>query len=113
MKNYSLYPTQINSSLTSAECADDNDDITVIASNGTSTTEQHANTMSIAPTHAIADTGATSIFVMAGTPADNICNATHPIHISLPDGKKIISTHVCDVKIPGLPNTLTGHVGQT
>jgi hypothetical protein len=47
---------------------------------------------------------------MAGTPADNICNATHPIHISLPDGKKIISTHVCDVKIPGLPVTLTGHI---
>jgi hypothetical protein len=39
--------------------------------------------MSIAPTHAIADTGATSIFVMAGTQANNICNATHPIHISL------------------------------
>ncbi len=110
MKKYSLCPTQINLSLTSAECADDDDDITVIASNCTSTTEQHANAMSIAPTHAIADTGATSIFVMAGTPADNIRDATHPIHISLPDRKKIISTHICDVKIPGLPVTLTGHI---
>ncbi len=109
MQNYSLYPTQINLSLASAECADNDDDITVLASNCTSTTKQHANTMSIAPTHGIADTGATSIFVMAGTPADNIRNATHPIHISLPDGKKIISTHVCDVEIPGLPVTLTGH----
>jgi hypothetical protein len=110
MQNYSSYPTQINLSLTSAECADDNDDITVVASNCTSTPKQHANAMSIAPTHAIADTGATSIFVMAGTPAHNICNATHPIHISLPDRKKIISTQVCDVKIPGLPITLTGHI---
>jgi hypothetical protein len=110
MQNYSSYPTQINLSLTSAEWVDDNNDITVVASNCTSTTEQHANAMNIAPTHAIADAGATSIFVMAGTPADNIRDATHPIHISLPDGKKIISTHVCDIQIPGLPITLTGHI---
>ncbi len=110
MQNYSSYPTQINLSLTSAECADNNNDITVGASNCTSTTKQHANAMSIAPTHAIADTGATSIFVMAGTPPNNIRNTIHPIHISMHDGKKIISTHVCDVKIPGLLVTLTGHI---
>jgi hypothetical protein len=66
--------------------------------------------MQIAPTHAVADTGATSIFVMAGTPANNICMATKPTHISLFDGKKIVSTHICDVDIPGLPHKLIGHI---
>jgi hypothetical protein len=36
--------------------------------------------------------------------------ATKPIHISLPDGKKIVSTHICDVDIPGIPHKLTGHI---
>jgi hypothetical protein len=49
--------------------------------------------MQIAPTHAVADTSATSVFVVAGTPAKNICMATKPIHISLPNGTKITSTH--------------------
>ncbi len=66
--------------------------------------------MQIAPTHAVADTGATSIFLMAGAPADNICMAMKPIHISLPNGKKIVLTHICDVDIPGLPHKLIGHI---
>jgi hypothetical protein len=66
--------------------------------------------MQIAPTHAVADTCAMSIFVMAGAPANNIRMATKPIHISLSDGKKIISTHICDVDIPGLPHILIGHI---
>jgi hypothetical protein len=66
--------------------------------------------MQIAPTHAVANTGATSIFTMAGAPTDNICMATKPIHISLPDGKKIVSTHICDVDILGLPHKLIGHI---
>jgi hypothetical protein len=65
--------------------------------------------MQIAPTHAVADTGATSIFVMAGAPADNICMATKPILITLLNGKKIVSTHICDVDIPGIPHKLIGH----
>jgi hypothetical protein len=66
--------------------------------------------MQIAPTHAVADTGTTSIFVMAGAPANNICVATKPIHISLPDEKKIVSTHIYDVDILGLPHKLIGHI---
>ncbi len=30
--------------------------------------------------------------------------------INLPDGKKVQSTHVCDINIPGLPTILTGHI---
>jgi hypothetical protein len=60
--------------------------------------------------HAVADTGAKSVFVMAGAPAKNIRLATESIQISLPDGKKIVSTHICDVVIPGLPHKLIGHI---
>jgi hypothetical protein len=33
-----------------------------------------------------------------------------PISISFLDGSKISSTQVCDINIPGLPMTLTGHI---
>ncbi len=60
--------------------------------------------------HAIADTGATSIFVMAGTPMKNIRPATDPLTINLPNGETVHSTHICDISIPGLPMILTGHI---
>ncbi len=66
--------------------------------------------MKITSTHVVADTGATSVFVMAGAPANNIRMATKPIHISLPDGKNIVSTHICDVDILGLPHKLIGRI---
>ena len=69
-----------------------------------------ANAMSIDPAHAIADTGAISIFVMKGTKVQNKRRATKPISISLLDGKKVQSTHICDVTTPSLPVTLTGHI---
>jgi len=47
---------------------------------------------------------------MAGAPANNIRVARNPINISLPDGKRITSTHTCDIVIPGLPQTLVGHI---
>jgi hypothetical protein len=47
---------------------------------------------------------------MAGAPANNIPVAPKSIHISLLDGNKIISTHICDVDIPGLPHKLIGHI---
>ena len=61
-------------------------------------------------THAIADTGATSIFIMKGTPVKNLRKSNNPITISLPDGSKVTSTHICDITIPGLPTVLTGHI---
>jgi hypothetical protein len=58
----------------------------------------------------IADTGATSIFIMEGADVANKCIATAPLTINLPDGKSIQSTHVCDIHIPGLPTVLVGHI---
>jgi hypothetical protein len=34
----------------------------------------------------------------------------HPIQINLPDRRRVISSHICDITIPGLPITLTGHI---
>ena len=76
---------------------------------GTATSE-HLNAITIATSHAIADTGTTSIFVMDRVDVDNNRVATHPLTINLPDGRKVKSTHVCDIQIPGLPTMLTGHV---
>jgi hypothetical protein len=47
---------------------------------------------------------------MKGTPAKNLHWADYPITITLPDGSKIVSTHICDITIPGLPTILTGHI---
>ena len=88
----------------------DDDDHTVITSNCDDHVRHHANAMNIAPHHAIADIGATSIFIMAGTPVNNIRKTNKPIHSSLPDGKQSLSAQVCDINIPGLPITLTGHI---
>ncbi len=64
----------------------------------------------IEPNLAVADTGATSFFFTNGAPCQNKRHALNPISITLPDGRKIMSTHVCDINIPGLPTTLTGHI---
>ena len=68
------------------------------------------NAMTIGRNGAIADTGATSIFIMEGVDVVNKCIATKPLIIHLPDGKKVKSTHVCDIIIPGLPTLLLGHI---
>ncbi len=64
----------------------------------------------IQKTHAVADTGTTSVFIMTGTPMTNINPATHHLTINLPDGRVVKSTHVCDMVIPGLPTVLEGHI---
>ena len=64
----------------------------------------------IPPTHAVADTGATSVFVLKGTPMKNIWPATNPLTINLPDGTVVRSTHICYFQIPGLPTALKGHI---
>ncbi len=66
--------------------------------------------IAIAKSHAIADTGATLIFIMKGTPVNNLRKSDNPITISLPDGSKVTSTHICDITIQGLPTVLTGHI---
>jgi hypothetical protein len=74
---------------------------------------QYRNAITIAANQAIADTGATSIFIMKGPDVANKCVATAPLTINLPDGKKIQSTHVCDIHIHGLPTVLVGHIGPS
>ena len=92
------------------------DDDTVVASNRSAhpavaaTALPRNGTLTVPPSHSIADTGATSIFVMAGTPMNNVRPAVDPLTINLPDGGVVKSTHVCDIVIPGLPTILTGHI---
>ena len=67
-------------------------------------------TLTFADTHAIADTGATSIFVMAGTPMKNVRSSTmDPLTINLPNGKIIHSTHVCNISIDILSQDCLWH----
>ena len=47
---------------------------------------------------------------MVNTPTKNLQIAPNPLSITLPDGKMVHSTHTCDVKIPGLPHVLEGHI---
>ncbi len=71
---------------------------------------QYLNALTIAANQAISDTGATLIFVMEGANVANKCVVTSPLTIYFPDSKKIQSTHVCDINIPGLPMVLVGHI---
>ena len=71
---------------------------------------QYLNALTLATNQAIADTGATSIFKMDGAPVNNKRVTQTPLTINLPDGKKIYSTHINDIHIPGLPTVLTGHI---
>ncbi len=60
--------------------------------------------------HAIADSGATQIFAMDGTPVINKRPTTNPLRVALADGRQVRTTHMCDIKIEGLPVTLMGHI---
>ncbi len=71
---------------------------------------QYLNALTIAANQAIADTGSTSIFIMEGADVANKRVATSPLAINFLDGKKIQSTHVCDIHIPGLPTVLVCHI---
>jgi hypothetical protein len=60
--------------------------------------------------HTVANTGATSVFIMDGIPTKNMQLAAYPIQINFPDGRRVTSSHICNVTIPGLTITLTGHI---
>jgi hypothetical protein len=60
--------------------------------------------------NAIADSGATHFFVMEGTPIVNRHTTMHPLKVVLADGRMVMSTHMCDIHIKGLPTVLTGHI---
>ena len=71
---------------------------------------QYSNALTIAANRAIADTGATTIFIMDNVNVDNKCVTTKPLKINLPDGTTIWLMHVWDITIPELPQLLTGHI---
>ncbi len=71
---------------------------------------QYLNALMIAASQAIADTGASSIFVMERVDVKNKRPATKLLMINLLDGRQVKSTHICDIDIPGLPKMLTGHI---
>ncbi len=49
-------------------------------------------------------------FVMEDTPVINKCITTCLLKVVIANGHKVMSTHMCDIKIDGLPVTLTGHI---
>jgi hypothetical protein len=110
----SLYPTLTSIAASIINDSNSNDDKTVVTLNLNASQLpsriHQANAMMINPTHAVVDTGATSLFVMEGTNCKNKRIAINPITISLPDGKKVTSTHICNGTIPGLPFTLIGDI---
>ena len=66
--------------------------------------------MQLPPEMSIADSGATQVFVMDGTPVNNRRPTTRPLKVALADGRIVTSTHMCDIVIEGLPTILTGHI---
>jgi hypothetical protein len=71
---------------------------------------QYLNVITIAPNQAIAITGAMSISIMDGIDVGNKRIGTQTLTIDFPNGKKVMSTHVCNIHMPGLPTVLTGHI---
>jgi hypothetical protein len=64
---------------------------------------KYLNTITIATTYAITNTGAMSIFIMDGVDVVNKQVSPKPLTINMPDDRKIKSTHICDITIPGFP----------
>ena len=56
--------------------------------------------------HAVSDSGATGNFLVEGPPVKNKKITSNPIHIKLPNGRYIQSTHICNLYIPWLPDTM-------
>ena len=56
---------------------------------------------------AISGSGATAHFLVEGAPAVNVIPAKNPLSILLPNGKRIKSTHTCNLDIPWLPAHMT------
>jgi hypothetical protein len=73
-------------------------------------TQQYLNAITIATNQAIANIGTTSIFIMDGLDMVNKGVAKNALTINLPDGKQIMSMHICNICILGLPTVLTGHI---
>jgi hypothetical protein len=91
----------------------DNDNTTVITPNtalSSDSISHRALGMLVEPSLVVADTGATCLFLKKGAPCQNKHCTVNLIIVTLPNGCKIKSMHVCAVMIPGLPTVLMGHI---
>jgi hypothetical protein len=128
-KAFSVISTTLDPTIQFSHISDviiDNDDITVVTSNVSDGSTSGFLTVfssiaqkqqskayaafNIAPNEAIADSGATQIFVMEGTLVLNKQKTTCPLKVALADGCRVLSTHMCDIVIPGLATTLVGNI---
>ena len=71
---------------------------------------EYLNAIDVTALQVIADMVATSIFIIEGTPCKNVRPVIRPLTINLRDGTKVMSTHTCNITIPGLPKVFVGHV---
>jgi hypothetical protein len=121
---HSSHPTKLCSS--AQDIKDNDDNVTVVASNMSNGSmhsyKAHALTHILNQSEfsgatfclnikdAIADSGAMQIFVMEGTPVINKRRMTQPLKVALANGRQVMSTHMCDIYIEGLPTILMGHI---
>jgi hypothetical protein len=47
---------------------------------------------------------------VVGTPVVNKQPMTQPLKVFLADERQVMSTHMCDIHIKGIPFVLTGHI---
>jgi hypothetical protein len=118
------YPTKLCSS---AQDVKDNDDSATVVASNVSYGSTHSY-KACALTHilnqsefsgvtfclnikdAIADSGEMQIFVMEGIPAINKHRMTQLLKVALANGRQVMSTHMSDIYIEGLPTILTGNI---
>jgi hypothetical protein len=109
------FPTQYSPTTTTTH---DEDNVTVITSNislrpRTPNVPTHAlaaASVTLRTKDAMANSGATQIFVMENTPVINKRIMHAPLKVALADDREVFLTHECDVHIVGLPTVLTGHI---
>ena len=56
--------------------------------------------------HANADTGSTGHYMSlsSGSPLLNIRKTSHPIHVYMPNGNLMVSTHIAELDLPTVPS---------
>ena len=101
-----MYPTPTNKNgfalLETVENDEDNDKMIVTRNHTQIQMEASYNTDALKK-KGILDAGVTGHFVLPGTPVENLKSEIKPISIRLPDGSKIMSTHICELNIDGIP----------
>jgi hypothetical protein len=90
----------------------DDDDITITTSNISGAHNLHCAHNVILhhkqqTYQAISDTGVTAHFLTENAPAINIKPAITPLHVTMPNGNILTSTHTCNLDIPWLPAHVT------